>query len=419
MLMAGIDAEPVAREESDWGTIALMALGFGLVGIDRFMISTLFPIIAKELSLDYAAIGVITGALAFAWGAAALVMGNRADRLGRRTVLVGALLAFAILIGASGLAAGLVSLIAVRIVMGLADGAYTPASIAVTLEAAAPRHRGLAIGIQQMMLPVFGLGIAPLIIAELLHVVDWRWTFLMFAGPGFLLAYLVWKRLPARKVTLEPAFDQDRSSQGSLSDWRTVLGFHNVRLAMAMMLCWLTCLVTTSAFLPNYLIDHVGLPFSSMSRVMSAIGLGSAFGTIILAWASDRLGRKPVMILCSVGALIATLALNEAGSSPWLLFGLLFVIHFFNNAAITLTVGPICAETVPPRLMATSTGIVIATGELVGGGLAPVLAGTVASRFGIDHLLWLPAAALGLGVILSLALIETRVRTARVKASVV
>ena len=57
-------------------------------------------------------------------------------------------------------------------------------------------------------------------------------------------------------------------------------------------------------------------------------------------------------------------------------------VHLFNNACITLTVGPICAETVPPALMATATGVVIACGELGGGGLAPIIAGQVADSSG-------------------------------------
>jgi predicted MFS family arabinose efflux permease len=57
-------------------SVAILALGFGLVGIDRFLISTMFPVIAKDLHLVYNDIGVITSALAFAWGLTALSMGN-------------------------------------------------------------------------------------------------------------------------------------------------------------------------------------------------------------------------------------------------------------------------------------------------------------------------------------------------------
>jgi predicted MFS family arabinose efflux permease len=393
---------------TSWTIVILMALGFGLVGIDRFMITTLFPVIAKDLHLDYADIGTITGALAFAWGFAALIMGNRADRLGRGRVLAGSLLVFALLIGASGLATGLMSLILVRVVMGFADGAYTPASIAATIESAAPRHHGLAIGIQQMMLPAFGLGLAPLIIAQLLHVIEWRWMFVLFSLPGFILAWFVFKKLPRAATDVAP-------SQGSFSDWRAVLAFRNVRIAMVLMLCWLTCLMTASALLPNYLIDHVGLTFEQMGGVMSAIGLGSAVGTVSLPWLSDRIGRKPVMLLSSAGGIAALFMLNSTGADTTQLFVWLFLVHFFNNAAITLTVGPLCAETVPPALMATASGVVIAVGELFGGGLAPVITGHVAKAFGIDKLLLLPMGTLALGFVLSAMLIETRPRVGVVK----
>ena len=66
--------------------VAVMALGFGLVGIDRFLISTMFPTIAHDLHLNYADIGSITGALAVAWGLSALLMGNMSDRIGREIV---------------------------------------------------------------------------------------------------------------------------------------------------------------------------------------------------------------------------------------------------------------------------------------------------------------------------------------------
>lgn len=386
---------------TDWTTIVLMALGFGLVGIDRFMISTLYPVIAKDLRLGYADIGAITGALALAWGVAALFMGNLADRVGRRLVLAGALALFALLIGASGLATNLGGLILVRLVMGFADGAYTPASIAATLDAAPPSRHGLAIGVQQMMLPVCGLGLAPLAVSAMLHVMDWRWTFVVFALPGVILAALVWRKLPRAAARTTPR-------ENILAEWRLVFAYRNVRLGMVLMLCWLTCLITTSAFLPSYLLDHLKLSFGQMSGVISAIGIGSAVGTVLLSWLSDRIGRKAVMLLSSAGACLSLLLLSRIGPAPALLFAALFAVHFFNNAAITMTVGPICAEAVPAGLMATASGVVIASGELLGGGLAPLAAGHFAARFGIEHVLWLPIAALAVAFVLSLLLIETR-----------
>lgn len=390
-------AEAQSRE---WKIVGLMALGFGLVGIDRFLISPLFPTIAKELDLNYSDIGTIAGALALAWGVAALIMGNLSDRIGRRKVLVGALILFSLLIGASGLATGLMGLVLVRVVMGVADGAFTPPSISATLEASPPKRHGLNIGIQQMMLPLCGLALAPWLVGLLLPHMDWRWIFVLFSIPGFALAFAVWKLLPEATER-----DQERNS---FADWRVVLGYRNIKLLMVLMLCWLTCLVTTSALMPSYLIDFHRLSQEQMGGIMAAIGVGATIGTLALPALSDITGRKPVMIGSTIGVAASLWMLAHTGNDPTLLFLWLGAVHLFNNACITLTVGPICAETVPTSLMATATGVVIACGELGGGGLAPIIAGQVADRFGIEHILWLPLGAMGVALVVTLFLKETR-----------
>ena len=48
-------------------------------------------------------------------------------------------------------------------------------------------------------------------------------------------------------------------------------------IAALLMLCWLTCLITTSAFLPNYLVDYLKLPLPQMGTVMSAIFMPLTF----------------------------------------------------------------------------------------------------------------------------------------------
>lgn len=377
--------------------VGILSLGFGLVGIDRFLITTMFPVIARDLHLDYGDIGLITGALAIAWGLSALFMGNLSDHTGRRVVLTVSLIVFSLLIGASGLATGLMGLIAVRIIMGLADGAYTPVSIAGTMAASAPQRRGLNIGIQQMMMPLFGLGLAPLFVASVLHVLEWRYIFLIFVLPGLALSFAMWRIIPARGIT--PAREPHA---GRFTDWQTALAYSNVRIAAVVMLCWLTCLITTSAFMPNYLVDYLHLPLPQMAKIMSAIGLGATCGTLLLPWASDRFGRRTIMTFSSIGVFVSLMLLVNTRNNPGLLFAYLFLVHFFNNALITLTVGPLCSEAVPVSLMATASGLVIAVGELFGGGLAPLIVGHLAQRFGIEHVLWLPIIMAAIGFLLCL-----------------
>ena len=94
----------------EWKAVALLSLGFGLVGIDRFMIMPLFPVMMTDLHLDYQDLGHITGALAVAWGISAMFMGNLSDRVGHRKVIIPAIIVFSLLAGLSGLATGVGSL---------------------------------------------------------------------------------------------------------------------------------------------------------------------------------------------------------------------------------------------------------------------------------------------------------------------
>jgi predicted MFS family arabinose efflux permease len=399
----GVTVTPVTSGELRG--VLILSLGFGLVGIDRFLISTMFPTIAQDLRLGYSDIGKITGALAFAWGIAALLMGNVADRIGQRRVLVGSLIAFSLLIGLSGLATGLAGLIAVRLMMGFADGAFTPSSIAATIKLSPAERHGRNVGFQQTMLVLFGLGLSPLLVGALLvRGVDWRYIFSIFLVPGLLVAWLTQRWIPEGI----PIASQRRVG---FHDWLAVARHRNIRLLMPSMFCWLTCLITTSAFLPSYLLSHLKLESGAMGRVMSAIGFGAMTGTIVLSALSDRIGRRPVMLISSAGALLGLALLGSIGPNEVALFACLFTIHFFNNALITMTVGPIAAESVPPTLMTTASGLIIAFGELLGGGLAPMIAGQVAERFGIEHILLLPTAMMAIGVGLSAGLRETRRHT--------
>lgn len=385
--------------------VILLSLGFGLVGLDRFMIIPLFPVMMKDLGLGYQELGLITGVLSIAWGLSALLTGRLSDRIGRRKTVVGATVVFSLLVGISGLATGLGMLLVLRAVMGLADGAFTPPSITATLEASHPERHGLNLGIQQAMLPLFGLGLAPIIVTQLLHVVDWRWIFVLLAPPGLIIAWLLHRTL--RDPTLAAKAAHTATHDALEHAWTDIFKIRNVWLNMVGMLCWLTCMIVTSALMPNYLLDHLHLDLASMGVVLSAIGFGAALGTIVVPALSDRLGRKPMMTISSLGGAAALAVFTQLGPNIGLLFAVLFMALFFTFGCLNLTVGPLSAESVPARLMSTATGVAICVGELFGGGVAPIVAGVVAERAGIHAILYLALGAMLVGFVASFFLHET------------
>lgn len=397
-------SEPKWDAQYEWKAVTLLALGFGLVGLDRCIILPLFPVMMKDLGLNYQDIGNVSGALAVAWGVAALLTGGISDRIGRRRVLIPAVIGFSLLAGLTGVAGGVGSLILIRALMGLSEGAYTPASIAATLEASKASRRGFNLGLQQQAFPLFGLALGPILGTQLLAVLpSWRWVFVLVSVPGFLLAYVMYRVLRDTHACAERASSEAHPEHR----WTEVLRYRNVVLNMLVMLGLLTCIFVVSAMMPNYLTDYLHLGIEQMGFVLSAIGFGGFVGQLILPGLSDRYGRKPIMVFSFLTSGLCLWLLMQTGAEPVILFVLLFVASGCLLSMTCLTVGPLTTEAVPPGLMSTATGLVVGVGEVFGGGIAPAMAGFVAQNFGIQYTLHLAMGGLAVGLVIALMLRET------------
>ena len=70
-------------------TLILLGLGFGLVGLDRWIVAPLFPHMMRELNLNFQQLGNLIGVLSITWGIWAIAMGPVSDRIGRKKKVKG------------------------------------------------------------------------------------------------------------------------------------------------------------------------------------------------------------------------------------------------------------------------------------------------------------------------------------------
>jgi MFS family permease len=402
----------------EWKAVVLLALGFGLVGLDRWLIAPLFPSIMKDLHLTAQDVGNCIGILGLSWGIFAALMGGLSDKVGRRKVLIPAILAFSLLSGFSGLAGGLMSLLAVRALMGVAEGSFCPTSFAATADASHPKRRGFNLGLQQSGFALFGLALAPIIATQLLSFVSWRWVFALVSIPGLILGLLMFRVIREPKSAAEAArapahaaaHCPDCSERGERSErgnWRTVFKSRNIPVAMVALFCAMTGVFVLGAMLPLYLTDYLSLDTQHMGIVVSAIGFGGFVGQFGLPGLSDIVGRRTASIVGFAGTAVMLYIFRGLGAQPLELFAVLFVASFFTLGLVSLLSGPVATEAAPLGMVSTAIGIVVGAGEIFGGGIAPALAGFVATHFGIQNILWLPICAVVLGIGVSLLLAET------------
>jgi predicted MFS family arabinose efflux permease len=389
--------------------VTLLTIGFGLVGLDRWIIAPLFPVIAPDLHLNYQDAGNIIGALGLAWGVSAIVLGGLSDRIGRKRVLVPAIVLFSVLCGFTGIAGSLLGLMVIRAAMGITEGAFCPTSFAATAEASHPARRGLNQGTQQSTFALFGLAFAPIIATQLLRFISWRGVFLLVAVPGLITAALL-------AITIREPTTVRRSARGARTQrapLREIFKHRNVPLGMLGLLCAMTGIFVLSALIPNYLTDYLKLNASQMGFVTSGIGFGGFIGQFGLPGLSDLFGRRVMAFVgFAVGAMFLWLFIHT-GNNPPLLFALLFGTTMFAFGLFALITGPIATEAAPIGLISSVAGIIIGAGEIFGGGVAPSIAGAIAQRYGIQYVPYLALGGLLTGVIVSLFLRETAPRKTR------
>jgi MFS family permease len=392
----------------EWKAVALLGIGFGLVGLDRWIIAPLFPFIAQDLGLAEGEIGRLSGTLGVLWGVFAIFSGRLSDKIGHRKVLIPAIVLFSLMSGLSGMVTGLTALILIRALMGAMEGTYCPTSFTAVAAASKPERRGFNQGLQQSGFALLGFGLGPIIATQLLDVVpSWRWVFWIVAIPGFVIGVLLFFVLREPKDTQAGKLIGATHTSGA---WIDVLKTPNIVVCMAALLCAMSCVFVLGAMVPVYLLNVLQLTPGQMGVVTSALGFGGFFGQFGWPGLSDRFGRKPLAILGFIGATIAVWWFANTGPAVAPLFVALFVCSFFCLGNVALITGPIATESAPPGLISAAIGIVVGAGEIFGGGVAPYIAGNVADAFGLPSVLNVALIGVGLGVIVALLLRETAPR---------
>src|SRR5262249_47140147 len=154
----------------------------------------------------------------------------------------------------------------------------------------------------------------------------------------------------------------------------------NVIVCTGMAILLVSYMLITWNFMPLVLTQDRGLPPGTMSWVMSVLGLSAAAFGLIAPAISDRIGRKPVLIVTpALGVLLPLAALFAPAE------GMVLAAAFFAGWALAGTfamfMATVPAETVPPHYIATAMGFVMGMGELIGGVGGPALAGAAADAF--------------------------------------
>jgi len=384
--------------------VGLLSLNFGILFFDRNALNFLMPFVQPDLHLSNTQVGMFSSALSLTWALSGLAVGRVSDKLGsRKPVVVIATLLFCVCSVASGLASSFFMLLGARLLMGAAEGGVMPVSHSMIVSEVAPERRGMAMGVAQNLgSNLLGSGLAPLLLVPVAIAWGWRAGFYLAAAPGLVTAVLIWVSLREPPAEVHDAA-RPKVPLGEAFRHRNVLlcAVISVLLVSYLVVCW--------AFMPLYLTKVRGFAPETMGWLMATLGLSAGLGSFVVPAISDAVGRRPVMIgFAFLGVILPLGGLYYSGS-PWVLA----VIFFFGwglNGLFPMFMATIPSESVDPRLTATLTGVVMGTGEVLGGVLSPFFAGSLADSYGLSAALWLMLVLTILAGFCAMGLIESAPR---------
>ena len=386
--------------------VGLLSLNFGILFFDRNALNFLMPYVQPDLRLSNLEVGLLASALSLTWAVSGFLVGRFSDRTGqRRTIIIVATIAFCLCSFVSGLASSFLMLLGARLLMGFSEGGVLPISQAIIADEIAPERRGMAMGITQNLgSNLLGSTAAPLLLVAIAAWWGWRNAFYFAAVPGLVTAALIW--IYVKDPVRDPVAHAARGPRMTVLE---AFGVRNILICAIIAVLLVAYMVVCLAFMPLFLTQKRGFDPEVMSWLMATLGVSAGIGSFVVPGISDLVGRKPVMIAVPLVGMILPLGALYFDGSIWILAA----IFFFGWALLgtfPLFMATVPSESVGPQHIASALGLVMGTGEVLGGVFSPFIAGAAADEWGLDAPLWIMVGLCLLGGFLAMGLTETAPR---------
>lgn len=228
-------------------------------------------------------------------------------------------------------------------------------------------------------------------------VFGWRLTLIGVGGVSLLMAVLVFAFVRNRPADMglppiKKASSAEESRIGVMAGMKMVLSsgrFWPVSI-------WAFCVIGVSFAVGGlwggpYLMQVYGLSKAAAGGVLSTYALSMILGSPLLGWLGNRLGRKPVLLVCSGLMLLACTVLTVFVTTlPLPLLYCSFFLLFFTGGASGPVVATMSKELFPLSISGTSIGTVNLF-PFAGGAFFQVLIGAVLTANSLGQSGYAPA----------------------------
>jgi predicted MFS family arabinose efflux permease len=308
--------------------------------LDFMMVMPLGPDFATGLGIDLSRLGLIGGAYTGAAAFTGLLGARWLDRFDRRRALGVALVGLVVGTALGGLATGLETLLAARVLAGAFGGPATSLALSIVADQVPPARRGRALGLVMGAFSVASILGVPAGL-ELARVGGWRTPFFAVAALGALVTVLAMRALPPMRGHLE-------ADPAPAPDAPPALGLLADPAVRASLLASALIMLANFALIPNlsaYLQFNGGYPRERLGLLYLVGGVAS-FAT--LRAAGRAVDRTSATLVAALGtALYAAVVLLTFGRDVPLLPVLPLFVTFMVTGSLRMVPMQTLATRVP------------------------------------------------------------------------
>ncbi|NML15768.1 MFS transporter [Azohydromonas caseinilytica] len=411
-----------------WLVLGLCFLIVAADGMDVAIMGFVAPTILQEWGISRAAFGMVMSAAPIGLVVGALLAGPASDKVGRKKVLVGSVLAFALFTLAASYAHNVTELMGLRFLTGIGLGAAMPNTTTLLSEYVPEKSRSLMV---TMMFTGFNLGSALVgfVAASLIPVYGWR-AVLVAGGlvplalvPLLMLLlpessrFLAVRGAPAQRIARTlgrvcgatfPAGTAFVSQEPETPAKTPVRLLFSKGFGLMSGALWLTyfmglmVIYLLTGWLPT-LFKDAGLTVSQAANMTALFQIGGTVGGVFVGWLMDKRAPTRVISLGYLAGAASVLLLAYSGTMSAALGLLVALVGFCMSGAQTglNAYAPSCYPT-----MARATGVswmlgMGRFGSIFGSAIGGLLLGLGWSFETILSLLAIPAALAAGAVLLS------------------
>ncbi len=359
-------------------------LGWTLDAFDFFLVVIALPAIAQDFGVDKPKIAFSLMLTLMFRPVGAFFFGLLADRYGRRLPMMIDLVFYSVVEVATAFAPNLTTFLVLRALFGIGMGGEWGVGMSLVMEKVPARWRGVLSGLLQEGYAA-GYLLSAVAAWFMLHRFGWRPMFILGGLPALLALFIrfaireseIWKRTKAASWS--------HLARELASHWRIWI---YLTLLMAMMNF---ASHGTQDMFPTFMESFRGLDTRTYSQVVIVMMIGAILGGLAFGLASDRWGRRAMMIAAFLGALAVTpLWAFSSGMAAILSGG--FLMQFMVQGAWGIIPAHI-SELSPDRVRGFLPGFSYQCGNLIAASIA-LLQASLAERFDYPYVMATSAAVI-------------------------